>query len=286
LQEALDSGDITHCYSCAIYTYAPIFKQYTLDWWERKRAAKAKGDVAAEKFAKLMLNSLPAKFAQRTPQWVDEPRVDVVAPWKVFPWRDPDTDVIYPARSIGWQGQVCKHRVATEHSFPLVFAYVTSYARVFMRQMRRHIAPLGLFYQDTDSLIISKDVADSTPTLAEHVNESLGGLHIEGEYDNATFRGPKNYTVNGNHVISGIRSRDTQVAPMVWNGTRFERSNHLFMRQPDSTLREYQINIDTPGTDTEGGLRPDGFTFPRVLPDGLPPDVLQRIISDRWDRKN
>lgn len=266
LMSALERGHIVGCTRIALYTYAPIFKRYVLEWWNTKSAAKRKGDIAAEKFAKLMLNSLPAKFAQRTPQWITEPKVDVVRPWKTFPWKDPVTGSIYPARSVGWIGQVCRHRVATEHAFPAIYAYVTSYAREHMRAIRAQIPPSCLYYQDTDSLMFDKQCFHSGDFPLDSIGDDIGQLRLVGEYAEATFRGPKNYTVDGRHVIAGIRKRDVEIAPMKWSAERFERLSAIFCREPDSSLRTHVVDIDTPGTDSEGGLREDGFTVPILLP--------------------
>lgn len=262
---AVDGRDIKHFHAIALYTHGSIFKGYVLRWWAEKQIAQRNRDKAAEKFAKLMLNSLPAKFAQRTPVWEADANVDVVRPWKSFPWRDPKTGVMYSARSVGWVGQVMRHRVPTEHSFPAIYAYVTAYARERMRFLRSFVPSGNLYYQDTDSLIVSRECVDAGSIPADLIGDGLGQLRIVGEYDWAEFRGPKNYTLPDRHVISGVRQRDQMVAPMVWAGTRFERTSALFRRDPDSTLREHSVNIDTPGCESEGGCGTDGWTIPVKL---------------------
>lgn len=279
LISALERGHIVGCTAMALYTYAPIFKRYTLEWWERKATCKRHGDTAGEKFCKLMLNSLPAKWAQRTPQWENEPRVDVVRPWKTFPWKDPETGITHLARSVGWVGQVARHRVATEHSFPAIYAFVTSYARERMRALRADVAPSHLYYQDTDALIISKEIVDSGELSHWAIGDGLGEWREVGTYEQAEFRGPKNYTLDGRHVIAGIRKRDKELAPMKWSCERFERTNSLFIREPDQTIRTHVIDMDTPGSDSEGGVLPDGWTYPLVLPPELDPYILRELTE-------
>lgn len=266
LLAAIDGKHVTHFHAVALYTYADIFKSYVQLWWANKQIAKDKGDVAAEKFSKLMLNSLPAKFAQRTPVWENDERVDVVRPWKSFPWRDPKTGAMYPARSVGWQGQLMRHRRPTEHAFPAIYSYVTSYARERMRFMRSFVPSGELYYQDTDSLIVSKECVDSGELPEAFIGDELGQLRVVGEYEWAEFRGPKNYSIPGKHVISGVRCRDEQVAPMVWQGTRFERTAHLFRRDPDSSIHEHPFSIETPGSDFDGGYAADGWLKTLKLP--------------------
>lgn len=279
LLAALKAGHIVGCTAMALYTSAPIFKRYVLDWWERKSCCRQAGDTAGEKFAKLMLNSLPAKFAQRTPSWENEPLIDVVRPWKVFPWKCPKTGTMYTARSVGWVGQVARHRVATEHSFPAVYAFVTAYARVKMRALRKDVAPSHMYYQDTDSLMISSEVFNSGELDHWPIGDGLGELRLIKQYQEATFRGPKNYTVDGRHVIAGIRTRDKELAPMKWSCERFERTNSLFMREPDQTIRTHILDIDTPGSDSEGGITADGYTRPLILPPELHPLMLVELTK-------
>lgn len=265
LLHALDRGHITHCYSLAVYTYAPIFRRYTIEWWDEKFRARQRGDRAGESFAKLMLNSLSAKFAQKTPVWVNDSKVNVVQPWKVFPYRDDETGVTYPARSVGYVGQVMRHREPTDHSFPAIYAYVTSYAREKMRHVRELIGNRGIYYQDTDSLMVDEEVAGYIQSIPGLVGEGLGQLRTVGTYRSCIFRGVKNYTADGRHVISGVKSKDVALADMQWSGQRWERSNAIFNRQPDGTIRVHTVDLNTPGIDSEGGVNEDGWTYPLRL---------------------
>jgi hypothetical protein len=260
----------------ALYTYAPIFKRYILEWYDEKQRARTRGDSATEAFAKLMLNSLPAKFAQRTPIWVDDPRIAVVEPWKVFPFRDSDTGTIHSARSVGWTGQIMRERVATEHSFPAIYAYVTSYAREYMRNVRKSIGNSGIYYQDTDSLIVDKLANDKITSCIGLVGEGIGQLRKVGEYGDCTFRGAKNYTIDGKHVVAGVRKRDVEVTEMSWCAERFERVSAVFCRQPDGTIRTHQVDFDTPGTNNEGYVKDDGWCEPVELVENT--DELHRVI--------
>lgn len=262
LLAALERGHITHCYSLAIYTHAPIFNRYVLEWWDEKQRARARGDKATEAFSKLMLNSLPAKFAQRSPVWVNDPRVSVVEPFKVFPFRDPDTKTIHSARSVGWIGQVMKERVATEHSFPAIYAYVTSYAREKMRHVRSILQNGVVYYQDTDSVIVDETGSHELRNFDGMVGDGIGQLREVGCYKDAIFRGIKNYSLDGRHIIAGVRARDNEIQEMSWSGERFERVSAIFNRQPDGTIRTHAVDFDTPGANYEGNVNADGWCDP------------------------
>jgi hypothetical protein len=267
LMSALERGHITHCYSLALYTYGNIFSRYVLEWYDEKQMARSRSDGATESFAKLMLNSLSAKFAQRSPVWVNDDRVNVVSPWKVFPFRCPDTGCLYPARSVGWIGQVMRERVPTDNSFPAIYAYVTAYAREKMRDVRRNITAGRVYYQDTDSLFVDQEASVSLDNGDRWIGNGLGQIRRIGEYNSAIFRGVKNYTVDGRHVIAGIKSRDIEIADMKWSAERWERSNAIFNRNPDGTVRTHTISVDTPGSESEGAIGADGWTQPLRLMD-------------------
>jgi len=79
------------------------------------------------------------------------------------------------------------------------------------------------------------------------------------------IRGPKNYTVDGKNVISGVRSRDLEVGPQSWSGERFEGAPQIVTREPDGTVQTWMVDFETPGTCLEGGYLESGWSFPIQL---------------------
>lgn len=266
LLRAYDSGHINAVHSLSIYTGGNIFSPYVLHWWSEKYLCKKKGDKAGELFAKLMLNSLPAKFAQRSPMWVDNGEIPVVKPWRVFPWKDPLTGTVYPARSVGWQGQYLSGRKPTENDFPLIFAYVTAYARGYMRALRKSIPKHLLYYQDTDSLILSDCSVECIADANWRIGTGIGQLKVIGTYQSAEFRGPKNYTVDSKNVIAGVKAEDLAHSSTEFSGLREERSSSLFMRPHDGSHRAVVVDLSLPGTTAGQQYDEHGWAIPVRLP--------------------
>jgi hypothetical protein len=120
-------------------------------------------------------------------------------------------------------------------------------------------------YQDTDSVIVDQRGADVLESVVGMVGDGIGQLRKVGEYDECILRGVKNYTINGRHVISGVRKRDTEIADMKWTCERFERVSALFCRNPDGTIRTHFSDMDTPGTNLEGYQQDSGWCMPVEL---------------------
>lgn len=263
---AFGVGAITRIHRVAYYKMGRLFDSYVDTWYKCKQTARTNCDSEGEIFAKLMLNGLYGKFAQRAPIWVVDNRVDVVQPWTRFAWEDTETRHVWPARSIGWIGQICQARRDCEHTFPAISAYVTAYARRHMHDVRDAIGGRYVYYQDTDGLVVDSDGFRNYSVGTETDSSKLGCLRICGEHSYAAIRGPKNYTLGDRHVISGVGPTDEQYAPMRWRGTRAEGVGPIVCRQPDGRVRTWTTEYETPGTCLEAGYDDDGWYYPLELP--------------------
>jgi len=265
LYRAVQSGCVRDYHAIAYYLRGKLFDGYVDHWYNAKRCATEAGDRASTQFCKLMLNSLQGKFAQRSPVWETDPKIDVIRPWKTFPWNAPDTKCLYNARSIGWLGQKMVSRNDKQHAFPAISAYITAYARCYMRRFRNSIPPSVVFYQDTDSLMLdaSYDVTVGDNPLP--INNDLGGFRKVATYSGVTFRGPKNYSTKDKRVIAGIKTSDLAIGAGHYIGNRVESTAAIVSREPDCTIREYQKHLDCPGTCNEGGYLDSGWSYPLII---------------------
>ena len=140
-----------------------------------------------------------------------------------------------------------------------------------MQLLRKDIPPYCLYYQDTDSLFVDEQWFGREGRWELPIGEELGQLRIEGVYENVEIRGPKNYTADGRHCISGIRKRDVQIGETTFVCQRMERTASVISREPDGVVRSWERCIDVPGTCREGGYRSDGWAIPYALGLTKPP---------------
>ena len=224
-----------------------------------------RSDSARSDVCKLMMNSLPGKFAQRNPTWRFCSRIEVTRPWKAFPWRDPQTGCVYSARSIGWHGQYADEREDAANCFPAIGAFLTAYGRERMRYLRSLLPERTVYYQDTDSLLVNADCLVVWKALRGLEGQDLGLLRTIGRYNSVTIRGPKNYSCDGKHTIAGVKLSDDELGPNAWTGIRFESGSQIVIREPDWTVRTWRVNFDTPGTCLEGGYGEGGWYYPMQI---------------------
>jgi hypothetical protein len=265
LQTAWDAGCVAALHAVNYYARGQPFGSYVARWYAEKRAAEANGNQARRGLSKLLLNGLYGKFAQQSKGWKTCPDVDVVRPWKSFPWNHPQYPGNLYARSVGWEGQILTDREDTAHTFPAIPAYVTSYSREFMRMVRSLFPPRTVVYQDTDSLFVLASAAVPVGAAFDLIGPDLGQLRLVGTYENMTIRGPRNYTVDGRHVISGVRRKDIQVGYMEFSGERFERAPSILTREPDGVVKSWTTQGTFLGACHEGGYGNDGWTYPLEL---------------------
>jgi hypothetical protein len=263
--ECLAGDCIRQIHAIAYYRQSNIFKDYVDRWYESKSNSRSAGDRAGDTFAKLMLNSLQGKFVQRRRVWETNDEVEVLDPWKVgFHRNKMDGKAIF-ARAIGWTGQSFTRKVDCSHTFPAIAAYITSYARQKMRQIRRDIPPTCLYYQDTDSLMVDRTWYDTEGKQVLLIGDGLGQLRVIGVYGNVTIRGRKNYTVDGRDCISGMSVKDVKIGDTTYVGERFERAASIVSRNPDGIVRAGEREFSFPGVCQEGAYDRNGWAIPVVL---------------------
>jgi hypothetical protein len=261
----LKGNCIHQIHAIAYYKRAAIFNDYVQRWYGVKSNASEVGDSAGELLAKLMLNSLNGKFAQRSKVWESDPDVECLRPWSVWPHKDQETGRVFSARSIGWNAQVAKNLRQCSHSFPAIAATITSYARQKMQHIRQDIPPSCLYYQDTDSLLVDREWFYDDGRWQLPMGKGLGQLRIVGEYAKLEIRGPKNYTADGRHCISGVRRKDRKEGAYTFIGSRMERTASIVTRPPDGTVRSWERIFDVPGTCREAGYNAEGWYIPMAL---------------------
>lgn len=265
LARACATGAIRECEALAYYRTGRIFDSYVGEWYAKRKAAAISHDDKASQFAKMMLNSLYGKFAQRTPAWEIEPKCEVVQPWTTFPWKDSVTGTVHPARAVGWTAQVARLRRDCAHTFPAVAAFVTAAARERMRTLRSMLPPGSVLYQDTDSIFVDTASTNVHACLQSEIGDGLGQLRHVATYQRCEFRGQKNYTCDGRHVISGVKPGDIEIAPLLFAGAREEGAGPIVSREPDGAIRSWPSEYYLPGTCHEGGYSEDGWYFPIEL---------------------
>jgi len=209
LIEAINAEAIKAVGEVAIYSRAPIFNEFVDFFWEKRREAKENGWTQRAFQYKILMNSLYGKFGQKNPRWVNADEVEPDRPFGMFMSCDLDSGEVEWYRSILWHAQKMVpelDRELADHAFPAIAAHVTANGRKTMRNYRSLIKEWDFYYQDTDSLHVSEHGYRTMQQMNCVKEGELGMLSLKGEYQTAEYRGPKNYTIDGTHVIAGLKS--------------------------------------------------------------------------------
>lgn len=236
LVRALERNQVTHCHRLCLYNTTDLFTPFVNHWWAKRRRSKLSRNVVREELCKLMMNSLFGKFGQRKPVWRQRPDCRPPEPWRL--WAGPRLNGrgLVRHRSVGWDDYELACEEYSDDAFPAISAFVTSYAREYMRVIRSHLPPFTCLYQHTDSLVVTKAGLDVISGLGLVRENQLGLFKPPVKITHAVFRGPNNVTVNQTDKVSGVGQGAHKLGDGRWLVERVEPFGHLFSRKPDGTL--------------------------------------------------
>lgn len=235
LLDAYKAGLVRQIGAIAAYLPGRLFTSFVDALYPQKVAARHAGRHAEDHFIKMLLNSLPGKFSQQMGGW-DWANMPGPGPmWGVFPRAvDGNADPkLY--RLISGYVQVEQDKADGLDTLPAIAAYVNSYARLFMRAVRADLPAGSILYQDTDSLHLTQEGYEALRWKDKLDDERLGYFHLERIAQTAEYRGPKDYTIDGEHVISGMKDNLVKIT-----------SSHYF--------QEERVSLDTILSEKPGGV--------------------------------
>jgi len=228
LAHAYKLGAIDLWGSWCEYETAPIFAGYVEHFWRLRQQFHAQGNSLYEQFSKLLLNSLYGKFGQRSSQWVHCPGLIPEVPWSQWTHLDAASGEAIEYRAIGERVERSETPGEIDGNFPAISAFVTSYARQRMRQLRQLLGPADLFYQGVDSLIVSQDGFLKLMAAGEVAHFELGKLRYERTADCAGIWGKHNYDFGSRRVAAGIKADAVDLGGGWFEQDRFRRVSSLF----------------------------------------------------------
>jgi hypothetical protein len=210
LRLARKHGWVRKARSAAVYERAPIFREYVDYFWVLRTQARLSGDAALDMVAKLFLNSLYGKFGQRGRRFEEEGRGEVS---KVEAWTEYNLDdgSRRTYRQLGDLVQQLRTDGESHDSHPAIASTIVSAARVKLWRLMNVAGPENVLYVDTDSLMVNQVGADRLER--DQVGDGLGELKLQTVIQSGEIRGQKDYTINGERHIKGIRRNAVEVAP-------------------------------------------------------------------------
>lgn len=268
LLAAVDRGHVRRVHALAAYGQGKPFKGY-VDWFYARRLfARDHLSEAEDRFYKLLLNALPGKLSQRSGGWKLVNLHVGRARWGEFDYWLERYEKIVPGRVVAGYPLLRLPPEELTDGFPLITAFVCSYARLEMERRRALLPPGSFLYQDTDSLHVTEEGYRALKAAGLVDTDELGAFKVEGVYQTGEYRGWKDYTLDGTHVISGRKETARDLRPGMYIQDEFQGLEELLKRRPKGFTFGAPV-VKRYGVFHPRGRRgPEGLVTPLVLWDG------------------
>lgn len=203
LQHALSKGHILEVGDVCAYTPANLFVDFVTDMYARRLRAAAEGDHVGSWLYKILQNSLYGKFGQRGIVWSPAGSADDLTArrWVEL---DASTGAVIRWRQLAGLVQHQEDESESRDSVPAIAAHVTAHARMLLWSRICEAGRREVLYSDTDSLLVTRK---GYQRLKRYLHPTeLGALKLEGEYEDATIYGPKDYVFGAKFRCKGVRT--------------------------------------------------------------------------------
>jgi hypothetical protein len=224
LSYAVARGRIREWYRWQEYEVAPIFARFVAYWWGIREQAKAMDNTANSMLAKMMMNSLYGRFAQRTPKW----KLDLTQPapvrWGNYLAVGKESKRFEKRRAVAGVEQVLQGQEEKDDTFPAISAFVASFGRMKMRAIRGRLPQQSVISQSTDSLLLT-EAGYNALCGSTNFGPGLGQCRLEGVAEWAEITGANHYETNHGVKLAGCPE----------DREREGKTNRWKTRRPDTT---------------------------------------------------
>lgn len=272
LQRALNRGHVAQVRENVLYSLQALFTGWADYWFDRKQKAAALGTLGAGEyeFAKLVGNSLSGKWGQRGEFWKDRPGMVAQVPWGQWLAVSKRGRVVRRFRGVAGFAQERVKGAEPGHSFPAISAYITSYAREYMRSVFQRLPAGSLLYTATDSLIVTDAGLEALEAHELVDPTAFGKFKLLGTYPSVTVSGPNWYSLGDKQVRAGLHGRPR---PFERHPERIEMWQQLpsvIGSRPTGDVLVAHVDLKAAHATLKGTAGKDGWVEPFALAAGEP----------------
>lgn len=276
LRRALADGIVTRVNSASVYHLGKPYQEAAAELLEMRAAAKRTGNPHWELFVKLLSNALAGKLAQRTGRWVEDTSIGARVPWGE--WIEVDADSGVSTRFRALSGLAFRYDRSDMGVGTLMagYAFLTSYGRYRMRQLRELLPARSVVSQDTDGLWCTRRAVEVIRNTSNLVGSEPGQLRETARTNWGRWWGPKHYLTADGWTLAGVHTPPRPHDGTTWTErTSFNPVRSGATEAPVSILeviRDCSLSL-LPAGGTVGGngwLNPTRLPTPTRAPDQLP----------------
>src|SRR4029453_13205075 len=110
-----------------------------------------------------------------------------------------------------------------------------------MSNIRDQLPSGSVFYQDTDSLHVNDDGANALHLSGLVDPVALGKFHLERTAMTATYRGPKDYTIDGEHVVAGRKPDPIRAGKSFFVQSETVNLDTVLSMEPNGTVKMAEV---------------------------------------------
>lgn len=298
LRYALDHNHIAAIHTAAIYQSGTPFAGSAIELLAARENAVGGRRSPGARFVKLLSNSIGGTLAQRRTEWI--PCQGMSLPigelgeevrWGPFLRSVPDRSW-NPSDSLryvvcGGDVERYRPRLITRYraiaglverlersevgtgTLQACYAYLTSYGRSMMRDLRSTMPERSVLIQDTDGMWVTESGYDALVTRAETFGTLPGRLTVDKRIQLARIYGAKHYWYDGQWVLSGFHDAAYDCS----SGTVTDiRTSNPFLgtpSEPPSVVTEYTRESELLLLHQHGHQQSDGWIVPYHLSEGV-----------------
>ena len=123
----------------------------------------------------------------------------------------------------------------SENSLPMICAEICAYARMLLWEFITQAGRENVFYADTDSIVVNE--IGYSNLLDRLDNTRLGALKLEGVSYSNEFWAPKDYALDNDVHIKGVRKKAIQVGDRIFIQSTFKSWDWNLSQGHDGFIR-------------------------------------------------
>lgn len=271
LERAIRTCSVDSLSTVQFYSIAPIFRSWVDYWYQRKVRASRHFDnrPGDYEFSKLILNSLSGKFAQNTIRWTDRIDKIPVVRWGGYVASESGEASYSRFRGVGGNCQELTKEGEPEHAFPAISAYITAYAREYMRDVICVAGDRNVYYMATDSLIVN-DIGLTNLQNEGYIHPyELGKFKIEREASYVSICGSNNYTFGETKTLSGPIAKARTDPDGILRADLWDQLPNIIATGPRDDILIRETTLMPSSADNKGIIGEDGWWNPYRITDDI-----------------
>jgi hypothetical protein len=208
----LSGPELARAVSAGVVTHWHRWRRFVLDWllrpygealWKERVKLEAAENPFLAHLVKAMLARLHGKFAQRASRWELRPDMHAAEAFSEWWVRSATSGITRRYRAVGWDVQEEIDAGDAPHCFPAISAWVTSYAREWLRGWMQIAGRRNVLYVATDSLIVTQEGRENLEKAGIIGDYGIGSLRVVQTSENVAIAGIANLRIGSKKCHGG-----------------------------------------------------------------------------------